>query len=159
MARCAPQATEDSPSTALIFGRVKKVEGISHSVVSDSVIPWTVARQAPLSTGFSRQEDWSGLPFPPPGDLPEPTRLLCPWSFPGKNSGAGCHFLLQIFLSPPGFSVHGDSPGKNSGTGCHFLLQGIFPTQESNPRLLNLLALAGGIFTFSVTWGGLPPSK
>ena len=72
MARCAPQATEDSPSTALIFGRVKKVEGISHSVVSDSVIPWTVARQAPLSTGFSRQEDWSGLPFPPPGDLPNP---------------------------------------------------------------------------------------
>ena len=32
------------------------------------VTPWTVARQAPLSMGFSRQEDWSGLPFPPPGD-------------------------------------------------------------------------------------------
>ena len=32
--------------------------------------PWTVARQAPLSMGFSRQEYWSGLPFPPPGDLP-----------------------------------------------------------------------------------------
>ena len=31
--------------------------------------PWTVARQAPLSTGFSRQEYWSGLPFPSPGDL------------------------------------------------------------------------------------------
>ena len=31
--------------------------------------PWTVARQAPLSTGFSRQESWSGLPFPSPGDL------------------------------------------------------------------------------------------
>ena len=31
--------------------------------------PWTVARQAPLSTGFSRQESWSGLPFFPPGDL------------------------------------------------------------------------------------------
>jgi len=29
--------------------------------------------------------------------------------------------------SPPGFSVHGDSPGKNSGVGCHALLQGIFP--------------------------------
>ena len=37
--------------------------------------------------------------------------------------------------SPPGFSVHGDSPGKNTGVGCHFLLQGIFPTQESNPGL------------------------
>ena len=32
--------------------------------------PWTVAHQAPLSLGFSRQEYWSGVPFPPPGDLP-----------------------------------------------------------------------------------------
>ena len=34
--------------------------------------PWTVACQAPLSKGFSRQEYWSGLPFPSPGDLPNP---------------------------------------------------------------------------------------
>ena len=34
--------------------------------------PWTVARQTSLSTGFSRQECWSGLPFPSPGDLPNP---------------------------------------------------------------------------------------
>ena len=34
--------------------------------------PWTVAHQAPLSTGFSRQEYWSGLPCPSPGDLPHP---------------------------------------------------------------------------------------
>ena len=34
--------------------------------------PWTVAQQAPLSMGFSRQEHWSGLPFPSPGDLPDP---------------------------------------------------------------------------------------
>jgi len=33
---------------------------------------WTVASQASLSTGFSRQEHWSGLPFPSPGDLPDP---------------------------------------------------------------------------------------
>ena len=33
--------------------------------------PWTVAHQAPLSLGFSRQEYWSGLPFPSPGDLPD----------------------------------------------------------------------------------------
>ena len=32
--------------------------------------PWTAARQPPLSMGFSRQEYWSGLPFPSPGDLP-----------------------------------------------------------------------------------------
>ena len=36
------------------------------------VIPWTVACQAPLPMGFSRQEYWSGLPFPSPGDLPDP---------------------------------------------------------------------------------------
>ena len=33
--------------------------------------PWTVAHQAPLSVGLPRQEHWSGLPFPPPGDLPD----------------------------------------------------------------------------------------
>ena len=43
------------------------------SVVSNSfVTPWTVARQAPLSMGFSRHEYWSELPCPPPGDLPNP---------------------------------------------------------------------------------------
>ena len=36
------------------------------------IAPWTVACQAPLSMGFSRQEYWSGLPFPSPGDLPHP---------------------------------------------------------------------------------------
>ena len=43
---------------------------------------WMVARQAPLSVGFSRQEHWSGLPFPPPEDLPhpgmEPMSPVCP---------------------------------------------------------------------------------
>ena len=40
--------------------------------------PWTVAHQAPLSMGFPRQEYWSGLPFPSPGDLPNPG--IEPWS-------------------------------------------------------------------------------
>ena len=40
--------------------------------MSDSEILWTVPRQAPLSTAFSRQEYWSGLPCHPPGDLPHP---------------------------------------------------------------------------------------
>ena len=34
--------------------------------------PWAVARQAPLSMGFSRQDYWNGLPFPSPGNLPDP---------------------------------------------------------------------------------------
>ena len=40
--------------------------------MSDSVTPWTVARQAALSMGFSRQEEWNGLSFPPTGELPDP---------------------------------------------------------------------------------------
>ena len=53
----------------------------SHSVVqscakslqsSDSANPWSVAYQAPLSMGFPRQEYWSALPFPSPGELPDP---------------------------------------------------------------------------------------
>ena len=45
----------------------------AHSVLLDSfATPWTVAHQAPLSMEFSRREYWSGLPFPPPGDLPDP---------------------------------------------------------------------------------------
>ena len=39
--------------------------------------PWTVARQAPLSMGFPRREYWSGLPFPLPGNLPDPGIKLC----------------------------------------------------------------------------------
>ena len=53
------------------------------SVVSDSVTIWTVAHQAPLSMGFCRQEYWSVLPFPSPGDLPYPGLNLhllhCRW--------------------------------------------------------------------------------
>ena len=39
---------------------------------SDGATPWTIAWQAPLSMGFFRQEYWSGLAYPPPGDLFEP---------------------------------------------------------------------------------------
>ena len=46
------------------------------SCVQLFVTLWTVACQAPLSMGFSRQEHWSGLPFPPPGDLPDPEHKL-----------------------------------------------------------------------------------
>ena len=67
----------------------------------------------------------------------------CPWDFPGKSTGMGCHFLLQgIFPTQegnPGLLCPWDSPGKNTGAGCHFLLQGIFPTQGLNPCLLCLL--------------------
>ena len=60
--------------------------------------PWTVAHQAPLSMGFSRQEYWSGLPFPSPGDLPNPEikprsphcrQILLPSEPPGKPTVHG----------------------------------------------------------------------
>ena len=54
----------------------------SFSHVQLSAAPWTVAHQAPLSLEFSRQEYWSGLPFPPPGDRPDagikPMSLVSP---------------------------------------------------------------------------------
>ena len=49
---------------------VSKVKSLNR--VRLFVTPWTAARQAPQSTAFSRQEYWSGLPFPSPGDLPDP---------------------------------------------------------------------------------------
>ena len=93
---------------------------LSCSVMSDSLgPPRTVARQAPLSVGFSRQEHWSGLPFPSPGDLPnpgiEPTSLASPAlaggffttsatrtrSISGRNGGlvAGTDFIPHLALS------------------------------------------------------------
>ena len=50
----------------------KKDQGVSHSVLSASAIPRTVAHQDPLPMRFSRQEHWNGLPFPSPGDRPDP---------------------------------------------------------------------------------------
>ena len=58
--------------------------------MSDSVTPWAVACQAPLSMGFSRQEYWSGLPFPPPGDL------LDPKIEPVSPASAGGFFTTEL---------------------------------------------------------------
>ena len=93
---------------------------LSHfSRVRLCVTPKTAAHQAPPSLGFSRQEHWSGLPFPPPMHESEkwkwsrsvvsnsqrphglqPTRLLRPWDFPGKSTGVGCHCLLRVRAIP-----------------------------------------------------------
>ena len=54
-----------------------------------------------------------------------------------ENVSQSCPTLCDpMGCSPPGSSVHGDSPGKNTGMGCHFLLQGVFLTQGSNLSLL-----------------------
>ena len=57
--------------------------------------PWTVAYQAPLSMGLSRQEYWSGLPFPSPGDLPNP-------GIEPRSPELQADFLLS---APPGKST------------------------------------------------------
>ena len=89
---------------------------LSHfSRVRFCATPLTAAHQAPPSLGFSRQEHWTGLPFPSPMQESEkwkwsrsvvsdssrpqglqPTRLLCLWDFPGKSTGVGCHRCPQI---------------------------------------------------------------
>ena len=81
---------------------------------------WTVTWQAPLSMEFSRPEYWSGLPCPPPRNLPNP----------------------RIKPRSPTFQVDSlpsETPGKpkNTGVSSLSLLQGIFQTQESNWGLLH----------------------
>ena len=82
--------------------------------------PWTVAPQAPLTMEFSRQEYWSNLPFPSPGDLPNP-------GIKPKSP------TLQVDYVPS------ESPGKpkNTEVGSLSLLQGNFLTQELNWGLLH----------------------
>ena len=64
---------KNTPQSEEGWNEQSEIESVSHSVVSDFFPPTlTVARQAPLSMGFSRQGYWSGLPFPSPGDLPNP---------------------------------------------------------------------------------------
>ena len=60
------------PVAKVILLSHKFVVCVSRSVMSDSMTTWTVACQAPLSMEFSRQAYWNGLPFPSPGDLPDP---------------------------------------------------------------------------------------
>ena len=60
---------------------------VIQSVLSDSVIPWIVAHQAPLSMEFFRQEYCSGLPFPTPGDPPNPGTTLQADSVPSEPLG------------------------------------------------------------------------
>ena len=62
--------------------------------------------------------------------------------------------LWHYSLGPATFLCPWDFPDKNTGMGCHFLLQGIFPAQRRNLHLL-LPVLAGGFFTTSATWEAL----
>ena len=78
-----------------------RVRTCALSYVQVFAIPWTVDRQIPLSMGFPRQEYWSGLPFPTPGDLPDPG--IKPES-PASPALAGGFFFFFFFFTtvPPG---------------------------------------------------------
>ena len=56
---------------------------------------WTVAHQGPLSLRFPRQEDWSGLPFPPPGDLPDVEIESMSLMSPALQAGSELHGKLR----------------------------------------------------------------
>ena len=99
------------------------------------------AHQASLSLGFSRQQQWSELPFPSPMHESEkwkwsrsvvsdsyrphglqPIRLLRPWNFPGKSTGVGCHCLLQWLLNSLHVGLEAESPY------CNLLLTPLNPS-------------------------------
>ena len=119
---------QSTPGTSFSqsYNKVKRMEDIKRdarmlllllscfSHVRLCVTPQMAAHQAPPPLGFSRQEHWSGLPFPSPMHESEkwkwslsvmsdsqqphglqPTRLLLPWDFPGKSTEVVCHCLLQ----------------------------------------------------------------
>ena len=77
-----------------IFKEKRNSESVSHSIMSDSETLCTVAHQAPLSMEFSRQEYWSELPFPSPGDLPHP----------GIGPGSPAYQAVSLSSEPPGKS-------------------------------------------------------
>ena len=115
------------------------------------VTPWTVACQASLSMGFSRQEYWSEWPFPSRGDLPDPgiELHLLHWEVGSLLLShqvvvvVVVYLLSRVGLLQPCGPQHArllcpwDFPGKNTGVSGHFLLHRMFPTQESNPGLLH----------------------
>ena len=92
----------------------------SRSVVSDSLQPHGGACQTSLSMEFSRQEYWSGQPFPSPGILPNP----------GIEPRSPALWADSLTAEP-------ERKPKNTGVGKLSLLQKIFPTQELNQGLLH----------------------
>ena len=90
---------------------------LSHfSHVGFLATPWTVAYQTSLSMGFSRQEYWSGLPFPPPGDLPNPGIKPASLSSPilagrffttSTTWESESHSVMSYSVTPVGCTVHG----------------------------------------------------
>ena len=119
-----------------------KVKSLSH--VWLFATPWYVVCQAPPSMGFSRQRYWSRLPFPSPGELPDPG--IEPWSpilqadstilaTRMNQSESESRSVMSDSLWHRGLYSPWNSPGQSTGIGSLSFLQGIFPIQGSNPDL------------------------
>ena len=120
-----------------LFLQRKKVKVKSLSCVLLFVTPWTVAYQAPPSMGFSRQEYWSGLPFPSPGDLADP----------GVKPGSPSFQADALTSEPPGKD---GIPSENSLTEKKKDLRKILNTKaESWACLITVKDLTCSIFTRS----------
>ena len=94
--------------TCVIWSLSSEVKSLSR--VRLFVTPWTIAYQAPWSMGFSRQEYWSGLPFPSPGDLPDPgikpgSPTLQADALPSEPPGSFIPYSHFFFFCFP-WSVH-----------------------------------------------------
>ena len=83
------------------------VESVRHSLSHVQLFetPWTVPCQAPSSMGFSRQEYWDGLPFPSPGDLPDPgiepkSPTLQEHTLPAEPAGKPVSYITHL-NNPP----------------------------------------------------------
>ena len=87
--------------------------------MSDCATLWTVAHQASLSMGFSRQEYWSGLPCPPPGDLPDPGIELAFLMFPAL---AGRFFTTSTTWEAQ-IRHRQQNKGTRNSSGEYFFLQ------------------------------------
>ena len=91
------------------------VKSLSHVLLFAT--PWTVAHQAPLSMGFSRQEYWTGLPYPSPGSLPNP----------GTELRSSAWYADALTFEPPG-KPHQFGPGCRKGNfagGTNKMIKGV----------------------------------
>ena len=133
------------------------------------MIPWTVACQAPLSMRFPRQEYWSELPFPPPGDLPDPGSKVISFASPvlaGKfyiteppGKCFDCTTCVLVTQScPTPWTVAHQAPvsmefsRQEYWSGLPSSSPGDLPDPGTELASLMSPALAGWFFTTNATW-------
>ena len=109
------------------YYRKVKVKLLNH--VRLFATPWTVAHQAPQSMEFSRHQYWSELPFPSPGDLPDPgiepgSPTLQADTLPSEPSGKQIKTIIRYHLTPIRMAIIKKSTNNKSGEGVRVLKKG-----------------------------------